>query len=92
MRAILVGAVLSLLSTPSFAACTCQCVGGQPTSVCSRDPGSLNLPIICQRLCLEPVTTPLAGGGGGGDAVRGPQQQTGVPTATNPALNPMAPR
>lgn len=83
MRTILVGMALALLPGTVSAECVCACIQGRATEVCSRDPMKLNLPIICQRLCLEPVITPLPGAGNGGGAM--------LPTAptVNGAANPM---
>lgn len=59
MRITILAAALCMMSGTSQAACVCACVQGRATNVCSDEPGSLNLPIICQRLCMNPVTEPL---------------------------------
>lgn len=76
MRAMLLGAILSLLSTSAFAACNCSCVAGQAVSVCS---GPLDMPTLCQRICLPsvlPPGSPTPSTGLGGDA-EGSQERDG---------------
>lgn len=91
MRILLVAAALSMTCSASFAACVCACVNGRATEVCSKEPGSLNLPIICQRLCIEPVTTPLTSGGDSG-AMLGARQESGAETRSDPSVNILAPK
>ena len=55
MRAMLLGAIFTLVSTSAFAGCTCSCVAGQAVSVCS---GPLDMPTLCQRICLPSVLPP----------------------------------
>lgn len=56
---ITIVAALCLIPGASQAACMCTCVQGRATNVCSNEPGGLDLPVICQRICMDPVTTPL---------------------------------
>ena len=68
MRAIWLGAIFSLVSTAAFAACSCSCVAGNAVSTCSSP---LDMPALCQRICLPsvlPPGSPRSSGDLGGDS------------------------